>query len=61
MNVSISFPALLGFAFIILKLTNFIAWSWLWVLAPFWIPPAICLLVILAALVLSLIVAFHEG
>lgn len=57
MKLSISFPVLLGFAFIVLKLTHFIAWSWLWVLAPFWIPPAICLIVILAALVLSLIVA----
>ena len=24
--------------FIILKLTNNIAWSWLWVLSPLWIP-----------------------
>jgi hypothetical protein len=23
--------------FIILKLTNFVSWSWLWVLAPIWI------------------------
>jgi hypothetical protein len=57
MNIPVSFCSLLGFAFIVLKLTNFIAWSWIWVLAPFWIPPAICLLVILAALVLSFIVA----
>lgn len=27
---------LLGLIFIVLKLTNVIAWSWLWVLAPFW-------------------------
>lgn len=25
--------------FIVLKLCHVIAWSWLWVLAPFWIPP----------------------
>jgi hypothetical protein len=24
--------------FIVLKLTGLINWSWLWVLAPFWIP-----------------------
>ena len=26
----------LGVVFIILKLTNVIAWSWWWVLCPFW-------------------------
>jgi len=59
--MKISFPALLGTAFIALKITHVITWSWIWVLAPFWIPPAICIFVILAALVLSLIVAFNEG
>jgi len=29
---------LLGVLFVALKLTGVIAWSWLWVLAPFWIP-----------------------
>lgn len=40
-----SFPiaGLLGIAFIILKLTGYIAWSWWWVLAPFWAPLAIFL------------------
>jgi hypothetical protein len=32
------FPALLAVAFIVLKLTGVINWSWLWVLAPLWIP-----------------------
>lgn len=27
---------LLGIAFIVLKLTRVIAWSWWWVTAPFW-------------------------
>lgn len=27
----------LGIVFIVLKLTKVIAWSWWWVLAPFWI------------------------
>ena len=34
-------PTLLGVAFIVLKLTGVIDWSWLWVLAPLWIPWAI--------------------
>jgi len=36
-----AWPALLGLLFIGLKLGNVIAWSWWWVLAPFWIPFAI--------------------
>ena len=40
----------LGIAFIVLKLTHQIEWSWWWVLAPFWIPWAIVLgIVILCA------------
>lgn len=31
---------LLGVVFVTLKLCNVIDWSWWWVLAPFWIPPA---------------------
>jgi hypothetical protein len=27
---------LLGVAFVVLKLTGFITWSWWWVTAPFW-------------------------
>lgn len=40
-----SFPiaGLLGIAFVILKLTGVIAWSWWWVLAPFWAPTVILL------------------
>lgn len=38
-----SFPiaSILGLLFIGLKLTGYIAWSWLWVLAPFWLPFAV--------------------
>lgn len=48
-NLQITFPciSLLGIAFIILKLCKVIAWSWLWVLSPFWIPAAIAILVII--------------
>lgn len=41
----LSFFQLLTLAFIILKLTGFIAWSWWWVLAPLWAPIAVVLLV----------------
>jgi len=43
----IGFPALLGLAFIILKLCNVIHWSWIWVLSPFWIGMAIALAILI--------------
>jgi hypothetical protein len=45
----VQFPILgiLGLIFITLKLTGHITWSWLWVLAPFWIPLGLALLIFL--------------
>lgn len=43
-NAGTSIAGLLGVAFVILKLTGAIAWSWWWVLAPFWAPLALVLL-----------------
>ena len=37
---------LLGVAFVVLKLCGVIDWSWWWVLAPFWVPVAVALLVV---------------
>ncbi|WJE88653.1 hypothetical protein [Klebsiella phage Kpn13] len=42
--------SVLGLIFVTLKLTGVIAWSWLWVLLPFWGPLVICLLVVLILL-----------
>ena len=42
----IGFLGLLCIVFIVLKLTNVIAWSWWWVLAPIWAPLVIGLLVV---------------
>lgn len=39
----------LAIAFIVLKLCHVIAWSWLWVLAPIWIPLAIIAIICLIA------------
>jgi hypothetical protein len=38
---------ILGLIFITLKLTHVINWSWLWVLAPFWIPLAAALVLLI--------------
>ena len=50
-----SFPTLLTIAFIVLKLCNVITWSWLWVLAPLWIPTAIAILGLLFVFILYII------
>ncbi|MBU3098730.1 MULTISPECIES: hypothetical protein [Clostridium] len=46
----IGFCGLLTVLFVGLKLTNYITWSWLWILSPLWIPAliAIGLLAIIA-------------
>jgi len=56
------FPGLLAIAFIVLKLTGYITWSWWWVTSPLWIPIVIFfgvifgfLAVCFAALVLFMI------
>lgn len=51
----ISFAALLGTVFIVLKLCKVITWSWLWVTAPFWIPLAVAGVLLAVAGVLYLI------
>lgn len=51
----IGFCGLLTVAFIVLKLTGVINWSWLWVLAPIWIPTAITLAIIVIVLVAILV------
>lgn len=43
--MQIGFPGLLTLIFITLKLTDYIDWSWWWVLAPIWLPLSIILVV----------------
>ena len=45
----IGFTGLLTVLFVGLKLTNVIAWPWLWVLSPIWIP----LLLLIAILIIE--------
>ena len=42
----IGFFGLLAIVFITLKLTNYIAWSWLWVLSPLWLPAIVVIVLI---------------
>jgi Flp pilus assembly protein TadB len=50
-TTGIGFSQLLAIAFIVLKLTGVITWSWLWVLSPLWIPFAVALLIVFVWLI----------
>ncbi len=46
-NGGIGFVGLLTILFIALKLTNYITWSWWWVLSPIWVMFIVCILIFL--------------
>lgn len=48
-GAGVTFLGLLTIAFIVLKLTHQISWSWVWVLAPLWLPA--CVIVFVAVLI----------
>ena len=50
---NIPFFSMLGIAFITMKLTGYVDWSWWWVLAPFWIPA--CFAMVFLLLIFGLI------
>ena len=52
----IGFVGLLTIVFIVLKLTNVIAWSWWWVLSPLWISAALFVLFLLVGFIILWIV-----
>lgn len=54
---STTFILVLTAVFVTLKLTGVIAWSWLWVLAPLWIPLAITLIALIIGLIIVAIAA----
>ncbi len=51
---------LLGVAFVILKLTGVIAWSWWWVTCPFWGGAALAIIVLALLFVFALIKAWRK-
>jgi ABC-type antimicrobial peptide transport system permease subunit len=52
----IGFIGLLTIAFVVLKLTKVIAWSWLWVLSPLWIAVGIFIIAMLAGVIIAVVV-----
>jgi hypothetical protein len=51
----IGFGGLLTVAFIVLKLTGVITWSWWWVLSPLWIGFLLVVVILVIALLTALI------
>lgn len=49
----IGFCGLLSIAFIVLKLTSYIDWSWWWVLSPLWIPIMVIFVVIILTVLIT--------
>lgn len=51
---------LLGVAFVVLKLTGVIDWSWWWVTAPFWGGLAILVVVLIVIYIVSVLIKIIE-
>lgn len=51
----IGFAGLLTVAFIVLRLTGHIDWSWWWVLSPLWISGSIVLAILIVILIVYVI------
>ena len=54
-TVGPSISTLLGITFIVLKLCKVITWSWVWVLAPFWITVALYLVILIVCFIIALL------
>lgn len=53
----IGFWGLLTIVFIVLKLTNIITWSWVWVLAPIWIGAIVVGITLVGVLIYAMVKA----
>lgn len=47
--------------FVALKLTNYIAWSWLWVLSPVWLPIAVIIAILIAAYLIATLIRVYDN
>ena len=47
----IGFTGALFLVFLVLKLTNYIDWSWWWITAPLWVPLALVVVILLGCFV----------
>ena len=52
----IGFTGLLTIAFIVLKLTGYIKWSWIWVLSPIWISAIIFIILFVIIFIINSVI-----
>lgn len=52
---------ILGVAFVVLKLTGFINWSWWWVTVPFWGPVALLIAILLIVAIIGILGVCLKG
>lgn len=55
--IGTSLCTILLVVFMVLKLCNLIDWSWLWVLAPLWIPVALVLVIYFGFIITTVVIA----
>ena len=51
--MKMSLPIILGIVFVVLKLCHVIAWSWIWVLCPFWAGIALAFILSFGTIILT--------
>ena len=59
-SAGIGFWGVLTIAFIVLRLTKTIAWSWWWVLAPIWIPAAIAIIAFVVLVIRKIVLNYKR-
>lgn len=52
-STGISTLGLLGVAFVVLKLTGYIDWSWIWITLPFWIGIPIFIIILIVIVIIA--------
>lgn len=59
-TTSVPILGLLGILFVGLKLTDYIDWSWWWVLAPFWGPAAFFATILVVLAIVAIVLAWLD-
>lgn len=54
-NVQFDWGVILFLVFLVLKLTEVISWSWLWVTAPLWIPAGLAVVILVIVGVVAVV------
>lgn len=60
-NIDLGFFTVLTLIFITLKLCKVINWSWVWVLAPVWIPVGLIIFIVGIYIIVTKVKRYHNG